>query len=859
MKKLSKYISVLFCVCFILSCNLQPPKSVSIKTNAKYNFSLGEISQDLSEEFSMDEILEQEEDSPFKIYEYKPEGESQKAKKMLMEIPIQEIPLDFSSYFEKTDISESLSQMSFSQKISVPDFETQQLSHKIDISAINDAINDSVRIAGPNNPDLDLSFDLLNEQGFESITYSSGDILIQDCEFDLGEYGTVFDGELTGEIRLLHNGNIVSKATFENGTARLPLTNVTLYSQGMSIEFSEGVGNIGWFGVINGQVKNAKGISLQPTVVEFDEELELNFSQANFDSFVIGEGNLGIEITLPEQWEGIYINYDVELSGAINASTEESLFKKNIPLNNTELYKQNLGVKSQPVVYIQNADIYFDEQPELKASLQIDKIETVSISVEEDISTSFNHSEALPEEATNVIKQICFTKSGFNLLYKNTLPEGNDISIITKSNFLKLDSTETLYSNKEDENLPILCTEKNVQDISEGTEIDFSAQVLLPGCTSPDEKTITVKNVVPGQEYEFAMTIKPIIEWDFVKIDTSSFSQKNTIPTEVNLDSFTTMLDEMLGSDLSGKLILPELNTYLFMSKPENEIFDKIQFNGEISAFQGKQVGETYEPIDEDSKVYLLDKDTSLKFVPTPVLQKENNVVYTDVQNLEASLGPIDLSSILTTAENAEEGTSLCIDYDLSFSDENASEEEITLYKKDLEGATSTSIEILAMVVLPLTLKATDDIEIDFSSLINSNKDSEGEEDLENPEEPKDLLGRTEPSEINDTTQILVDLVKSCSLNYYDTQLPIVCDNLKLIIDFNPEDDKAPNELKLSGGTLKIEPEDILEVYPLIPQIKIKIPKNESLSVAEELILKAKLNLCIETDGEISIWGGNKQ
>ena len=48
-------------------------------------------------------------------------------------------------------------------------------------------------------------------------------------------------------------------------------------------------------------------------------------------------------------------------------------------------------------------------------------------------------------------------------------------------------------------------------------------------------------------------------------------------------------------------------------------------------------------------------------------------------------------------------------------------------------------------------------------------------------------------------------------------------------------------------------------VTTIITTIKIKIPKNESLSVAEELILKAKLNLCIETDGEISIWGGNKQ
>ena len=859
MKKILKHITLLFCVCSILSCNLQLPKSVSIKTNAKYNFSLGEISQDLSEQFSMDELLQQDEESLFKIYEYKPEGENQKAKKMLMEIPIQEIPLDFSSYFENTNISENLSQMSFSQKISVPDFEIQQLSREIDISAINDAINDSVTIGGINNPNLDLSFNLTEQSGFESITYSSGVIRIESSEIDFGDYGIIPAGELTGDIRLLHNGIVVSETTFENNVAELPLTNVTLYNQGMSIEFSNGTGFSGWLGVVNGQVKNAKGISLEPTVVEFDEELEIDFSQASFDSCVIGEGNLGIEIALPEQWQGIQIVYDVELSGAINAVSEESDAGKNISLKDKELYKENLSLKSQPVVYLQNADIYFEEQPEVKAFLQIDEIASVSISVEEDISTSFNQSESLPEEATNVIKQICFTKSGLNLSYKNTLPEGNDISIVAKSNFLKLDSTETLYSGNGDGKLSILCTEENIQDISEGTEIDFSAQVLLPGCSTPDEKIITVKNVTPGQEYELSMNIEPIIEWDFIKIDTASFSQKNTIPTEVKLDSFSTMIDEMLGADLSGKLTLPQLDTYLFMSKPENEMLDKIQFNGEISAFQGKLVGETYEPIDENSKVYLVDKDTSLKFVAAPVLQKENNVVYTDVQNLEASLGPIDLSSILSAVENSEENASLCIDYDLSFSDENSSAEELTLYREDLEKATSTSIEILAMVVLPLTLKATDDIEIDLSSLMNSNADSEGEEDLENSDEPKDLLGRTEPFEMNESTQNLIDLIKSCSLNYQDTQLPIVCDNLKLVVDLDPEDDKAPNELKLSGGTLTIAPEEILDVYPLVPQIKIKIPKGDSLSVAEELMLKARLNICIETDGEISIWGGNKQ
>jgi hypothetical protein len=289
------------------------------------------------------------------------------------------------------------------------------------------------------------------------------------------------------------------------------------------------------------------------------------------------------------------------------------------------------------------------------------------------------------------------------------------------------------------------------------------------------------------------------------------------------------------------------------MSKPKNESLDKIEFRGEISAFQGKKVGESFEPIDENSRIYLLNKGSSLKFVDAPVLQKENNVVYTNVENLEASMGPKDLSSILNITKNSEENTSLCIDYDLSISDENSSSEVLTLYKKDLEGETSTSIEILAMIILPLTFNAAEDIEIDLSNLMNSNTDSEDEE------EPKDILGRTEAPNSDEENNQIIDLIKSCSLTYQDTQLPIICDNLKLLIDFNPKDNKEPDELELSGGTIEISPEEIFDVYPLVPEIKIKIPKGDSLSIAEQLIVKAKMNVCIETDGEISIWGGNKQ
>ena len=50
-----------------------------------------------------------------------------------------------------------------------------------------------------------------------------------------------------------------------------------------------------------------------------------------------------------------------------------------------------------------------------------------------------------------------------------------------------------------------------------------------------------------------------------------------------------------MGTEFEGKFSIPELNTYLFVSKPENEILKDVQFMGEISVFQGKLNNEKYE------------------------------------------------------------------------------------------------------------------------------------------------------------------------------------------------------------------------------------------------------------------------
>ena len=190
--------------------------------------------------------------------------------------------------------------------------------------------------------------------------------------------------------------------------------------------------------------------------------------------------------------------------------------------------KDNLKLSSQPIIYIEKGDLYFDEQPEIEATMQIDKIESVSILLQDDVTTSFNQEEPfISENSTTMLKEICFTKSGLNISFKNTLPEGNDISILAKSNFLKIDGTEKITSENKG-SVQIVSEEENIQTINQDTTIDFSAQVILPGCTSPEERIITVRNVLPGKEYELLVDIEQIIEWEYVKVDTSSFSQKDT-------------------------------------------------------------------------------------------------------------------------------------------------------------------------------------------------------------------------------------------------------------------------------------------------------------------------------------------
>ena len=87
--------------------------------------------------------------------------------------------------------------------------------------------------------------------GFNSVTYKTGFMVVSNTpnldNVDFGKYGhTGFtlptfipDGKLSGTVKLLYNGTVISEDDFdENGLALLPLDNVTVYKTGMSLQFS---------------------------------------------------------------------------------------------------------------------------------------------------------------------------------------------------------------------------------------------------------------------------------------------------------------------------------------------------------------------------------------------------------------------------------------------------------------------------------------------------------------------------------------------------------------------------------------------------------------------------------------------
>lgn len=75
------------------SCDFELPSSVSVKTDATYNFSIGDIEHDFNDSFDKDALFTKLENEYNKIYDYFPGKKEEKKQQFLVEVKIPPIPI----------------------------------------------------------------------------------------------------------------------------------------------------------------------------------------------------------------------------------------------------------------------------------------------------------------------------------------------------------------------------------------------------------------------------------------------------------------------------------------------------------------------------------------------------------------------------------------------------------------------------------------------------------------------------------------------------------------------------------------------------------------------------------------------
>ena len=477
-KKIFFGSTLLALVLCIFGCNFQFPESVSVKSNAKYEFAIANKSFPLGDLFSIEKIRNsfsgQSEESAssdeetvkteFQIYDYNPSGEAKDddVQQFLVSMNFQEIPLDFNNYLKDVDFGSKLESMNISKEIEVPSVD------------IDEKINALVSFTGTTKTkaDLKVSFDD-SDSGFNSITYKSGYMVISNTpdleNYDFSDYGLgnisipalIQTNKLAGTVRLLYQEEVKAEADFdEEGLARLPLDKVTVYKVGMSLEFTDTEGKT-FFAFISkeSQVKEARGISLTDPV---QTSVDTSFSVGNdsaLKSCKISQGSLGVEFKIPEQWSGVSIvDSQIDLTGGMNVSlvypnqefdfgapgaTDEERTFVNTAINAST----NISIKMTEanLIFIDEADKKI--KPSVEVKVNIEKVESALVSLSEVSSessgesvfrTTIEDSQELSDDILNAIQSIKWNPSGLSISYINTLPAENHLELKFNSSFFYL-------------------------------------------------------------------------------------------------------------------------------------------------------------------------------------------------------------------------------------------------------------------------------------------------------------------------------------------------------------------------------------------------------------------------------------
>lgn len=899
-------------VLLIVSCSWKIPESVSVKTNAEYNFTIGTFSEKLSKYLSVDTLTEQMESSSsdvsFNVYDYYPESDSQKiasggtaSQKFLVDFSLQEIPINIGSYLDKMDFADRLKRMSFNQTFDVPDLSVSSFDEPINLQDINKKIRENAdlnfdAITIPHGINGTLSEEQCPSQKvtvkapkFKALEFYSGSL---DLSISCNETPVVstnlkislLDGA-DKEITSVSNVDLLTQSKVS-----LPLAGKTLVPQ-MNLKVSGTSsggtsGNDSTYSISasfsdDSTISRATGLTMSIDPVSINQAVKIETEDA-FVSCEIGDKSgteksiLSITTKLPDGWTGVTATREINLSGAITAAdadfdktgeSDEYLIKRTLLLNGKKYSKKEIdGVVSGDInvggtinISLNNADIDLPngEAPKImiSTSCSITKVTSMTIDLskyESPIETKVEVNEDLPSEVSKFIEEIQLNQSGLNVKYYNMLPEGNDIGFTVNSGFFGItNNTGTMTGGTGTADAP----SESMKFLGEEKTVNTASEKIIDFSAEMGFPGKTAENpdyvTLTNIEIGKSYAVGVTVEPVF---DWESIKLKTAnTAVEGNVDTGLNVSEifKSLTDELGDDSFISRIKLKeipLYLYSIVPEIVQDFTFTGELSAA-------AYDA--EDNLVGDAIKIEDDSVMPASVLPALQKAAGSD--SIVTGFGDTSQSTNIADLFNIHASGNIKIDYNFNLgkSDPGSSDPTIKIEKAKLEqfGEDSVSIRLHARLVLPLELRVAEldenpnkPVVIDIMKLM----------DLEPGD---DLFSRNEPTDLDDLEKY-IDAIETAGIRYSVKNNVLQSDKVPHI-ELDTQDDSLQNEkynISFSTGTLNIEIDDmkdILRSYPFSPTVKLKIPVG-TYKIPRNAEAGVGLSVYIKTDGTVNLFGGDE-
>lgn len=276
------------------ACNLAIPESVSVKTDADYNFSIGDVDKDFNDTFQVSQLFDGLETEANKIYDYFPGRENEKLQQFILTVATPAIPINITIPSGEDIAGKSLADFS------IPDF---TYSSYVDININMKEIFEAFKVLGDEFAEkvafseIPLYVYANIGSGFETVTGTmKGKIKVETAKST--EY-------IVGSETALADFNLASAPVLKNASGSTASSDDTVVTDISNEKYTvRDITNMTAF--LNKNKDTENGFKLT-------YEILLDADKTVFDGNPIGDINLSIYLALPLKFK-VVSNDDSPLS-----------------------------------------------------------------------------------------------------------------------------------------------------------------------------------------------------------------------------------------------------------------------------------------------------------------------------------------------------------------------------------------------------------------------------------------------------------------------------------------------------------------------------------------------------------------